>query len=156
MQMVVAMRVVIALLVAVVRVRIASTAMRVAPKGKFFKYEKSEDAAQQKREQPVWREAALQCFRQQLQGGCCEQQSGRETYREGEVLAWQAEHHQCRSGDAEQAAEQAGQNDLNEQRGLHGWAGRRYFATNRQALLDHSGLINATLLHLTAFYCFFQ
>jgi hypothetical protein len=64
-------------------------------------------------------QAAFERLGQQVQRRHRQQQAGRKTDGEGQPLARQAEHHQSGREDAEEPAEHAGEDDLEEQRGLH-------------------------------------
>lgn len=61
-------------------------------------------------------------FRQQVEHGRCQQQAGRETDRQRQPLARQAEHDQRGGANAEDAAEQAGEDDLDKQGKRHGFS----------------------------------
>jgi hypothetical protein len=127
---------------------VAAGVVGVAPQRVFFQDEEGEDAAQQQRKHLARREAAFQRLGQQVQRRRRQQQAGGEAHREAQPLARQAEHHQRRRGDAEHAAEQAGEDDLGEERQVHrgGWAG----IVKREAPFKHSKATNATVLHLSA------
>jgi hypothetical protein len=91
------------------------------------------------------REAAFQRLGQQVQRRRGQQQAGGEAHREAQPLLRQAEHHQRGAGHAEQAAEQAGKDDLGEERQVHRDGAD---TVKREAPFNHRPATNATVLHL--------
>ena len=90
-----------------------------------------------------------------------QQQAGGKTDRERQPLARQAEHDQCRGSNAQNAAEQAGEDDLRQQgredsrdMGCGIASGASVQASLfLKALFNHSSHLNATLLHLSCISC---
>ena len=91
------------------------TPMRVAPDGEFLEGEEAEDAGQESRENLMRRQARLQYLGQQVQEGGCQQDADRKADGVVEPFLRQAEQHQRRGAEAQDAAQKAGKRDLGEQ-----------------------------------------
>jgi hypothetical protein len=158
MMMVVAVGMVLAGAVALVFVDVAGAVVGVAPDGKFLQGEEAEDAAEQDGKDFARRHAAFQRFGQQVEHRGRQQQADGKAHRQAEEAARQAEHDQARGEYAHQAAEQAGEGDLQQEgHRAHGWLGLGRAARMRRSgdhhLSTDAAIIampsaNATMLHL--------
>lgn len=148
-RVVMAVRMVFALMFSGMRIAFARLVMSVTPQGDFFQSEETQDPAEQDGKRLVRRQSLLQCLGKQMQQGHGQEQSGRETDGQGDPLARQAEHDQRGSADAERSAKQAGADYLGEERRWH--VGR---VVAGSAPFKHSEFSNATALHLrTVVFC---